>query len=167
MSEFDGIANLADWKAKLAELLAEAKKAAGANDDKALTAIADRLTEFTIESWPDTPEIKALDGIAADTATMLRKQGIEGKLDSLGARTAELEQVAASFDQAANANTDKAASIRLKRVREVVDTATSTVTTLTRFRQTLKTGDDAALIVEVNGIVDALNALMKKVDVKA
>ena len=166
MSEFDDIKGFAGWKSKLADLLAEAKQAVGASDEDALPRIADRLTEFMIESWPDTPEIQALDRIAGDTATMLRKKGIEGKLDSLGARTAELDKMTGDFDSAATANTGKADSIRLKRVREVVDTATSTVTTLTRFKQTLKTGDDAALIVEVNTIVDALNALMKRVDVK-
>ena len=163
MSEFDGIKGFAGWKAKLDELLNAAKQAAGANDENGLKAIADRLTEFTIESWPDTPEIKALDKIAGDTATRLRKQGIEGKLDAIAARSAELAQLAKDFDQAAAANTQQAADIRLARTREVLDAATSTVTTLTRFRETLKSGDDAALIVQVDQILGALDALSKQV----
>ena len=163
MSEFDNISGFAGWKAKLDELLNAAKQAAGANDESGLNAIADRLTEFTIESWPDTPEIKALDRIAGDTATRLRKQGIEGKLDAIAARSAELAKLAQGFDQAATANAQQAADIRLARTREVLDAATSTVTTLTRFRETLKSGDDAALIVEVDRILTALDALQKRV----
>jgi hypothetical protein len=161
MSEFDDIKGFDGWKAKLDELLNAAKQAAGANDNAALDAIADRLTEFTIESWPDTPEIKALDKIAGDTATRLRKQGIEGKLDAIAARSAELARLAKDFDQAATANTQQAADIRLARTREVLDAATSTVTTLTRFRETLKSGDDAALIAQVDQILGALDALSK------
>jgi hypothetical protein len=163
MSEFDGISGFDGWKKKLDELLAEARKAAGANDEKGLVAIADRLTEFTIESWPDTPEIKALDKIAGETATRLRKQGIEGKLDAIAARSAEVGRLAQGFDQAATANAAKAASIRLTRTREVLDTATSTVDTLKRFRETLKSGDDGALIAEVNQIVESLETLRKSV----
>lgn len=163
MSEFDGISGFKGWRSKLDELLDAAKQAAGANDESGLNAIADRLTEFTIESWPDTPEIKALDKIAGDTATRLRKQGIEGKLDAIAARSAELAQIAQQFDQAAAVNTDKASSIRLKRAREVFDTATATVQTITRFRDALKTDDDAALIAELNTIVAALERLRARV----
>ena len=163
MSEFDDIKGFGGWRAKLDELLGAARKAAEANDETALAAIADRLTEFTIASWPDTPEIKALDRVAGDTATRLRKQGIEGKLDAIAARTAELDKLAKDFDQAAKANADKAADIRLARAREVLDTATATVKTLTRFRETLKSGDDAALINEVDKIVGALEALRTRV----
>jgi hypothetical protein len=164
MSEFDDINGFDGWRKKLDELLGEARSAAESNDETALLAVADRLTQFTIESWPDTTEIKALDQVAGDTATRLRKQGIEGKLDAIAARTAEVEKLAKDFDQAAQVNTDKADSIRLKRVREVIDTATSAVTTLTRFRDTLKSGDDAALIAEVNTILAGLDSLRKRVD---
>ena len=167
MSEFDDIKGFDGWKAKLDALLAEARQAVSASDEASLPAIADRLTEFMIESWPDTPDIKALDRIAGDTATMLRKAGIEGKLDSLGARSAELAQVAAQFDQVSDATTDKASAIRLKRTREVLDTATATVDTLTRFRDTLKSGDDAAIITEVNQALAALDALRSRVQVKS
>jgi hypothetical protein len=163
MSEFDDISGFAGWRKKLDDLLAEASKAAGANDEAGLLSIADRLTEFTIASWPDTPEIKALDQIAGDTATRLRKQGIEGKLDAIAARTAEIATLAQDFDQAATTNTATAADIRLTRIKEVVDTATATVTTLTRFRETLKTADDATLIAEVDQIVGALQALSTRV----
>ena len=163
MSEFDDISGLSGWRGKLDDLLAAARKAAEANDEAGLVSIADRLTEFTLESTPKTPDIKALDDIAADAATRLRKQGIEGKLDAIAARTAQLDKLAQSFDTAAQANTDKAADIRLTRAREVLNTATATVDTLTRFRETLKTGDDAALIAQVDQIVGALATLQKNV----
>ena len=163
MSEFDDISGLGGWRGKLDDLLAEARKAAEANDEAKLVTIADRLTEYTLESTPKTREIKALDDIAAATATRLRKQGIEGKIDAIAARTAQLDKLAKSFDSAAQANTDKAADIRLTRAREVLDTATATVETLTRFRETLKTGNDAALIAQVDQIVGALATLQKNV----
>ena len=163
MSEFQDIKGFPAWRTKLDDLLGEARAAAAANDEVELMAIADRLTEFTIESWPDTPEMKALDRVAGDTATRLRKKGIEGKLDAIAARTAELDRLARSFDAAAQANTDKAADIRLTRAREVLDTATTTVQTLKRFRETLKTSDDAALIAQVDQIVGALGTLQKNV----
>jgi hypothetical protein len=167
MSEFDGISDFDGWRRKLDALLNEAKAAAGANDESALESIADRLTEFTIESWPDTAEVKALDKIAGDTATRLRKQGIEGKLDAIAARSAELAKLADDFDQAAGANAAKAAGIRLAQTREVVDSATRTVDTLTRFRDSLKSGNDAALISELDKIVAALDALRRRADMKA
>ena len=162
MSEFDNISGFSGWKAKLDELLTEAKSAAGANDESALNAIADRLTEFTIESWPDTPDIKALDRIAGETATRIRKEGIEGKLDAIAARSAELVKLAKDFDQAAQANAHAAADIRLTQTREVLDAAATTVTTLKRFRETLKTAGDATTVAEIDGILSSLEALRRR-----
>ena len=51
MSEFDDIKGFDGWKSKLDALLAEARDAVSASDESRLPAIADRLTEFTIESW--------------------------------------------------------------------------------------------------------------------
>ena len=57
MSEFDTIDGFPAWKKKLNELLAEGKQAVADGDVDECRAIAARLTEFTIASWPDTPEI--------------------------------------------------------------------------------------------------------------
>ncbi|NVM23997.1 MAG: hypothetical protein HWN68_19735, partial [Desulfobacterales bacterium] len=66
MSEFNGITGFDGWSAKLKSLLEEAKLVAQQDElDKRLT-MCDRLTDFVLESRPDTPEIKELDRMAKE-----------------------------------------------------------------------------------------------------
>ena len=80
-------------KAELDALLAQTREAIGANDEQRLISIAERLEAIVAERAPESGVVRTLKRIAADTAAMLRKEGIEGKLDSLGARIAELANV--------------------------------------------------------------------------
>jgi hypothetical protein len=164
MSEFSGIEGFQGWKTKLSQLLAQGKKAVADADEDQCRAVADRLTEFTIASWPDTPEIKELDRIAAEAANTLGLQAIEGMLAQLAGHTADLARLARQFDEASRANAATAGSIRLRHGQEVIDAATGTVKAINQFRDSLDARDDKKLMGELKAVVASLQKLRKTVE---
>lgn len=164
MSEFDNIEQFDGWKNKLNQLLAEGKKAVADNDLDECGAIAGRLAQFTVASWPDTPEIKELDRIAAEAAATLGKQAIEGMLTQLAAHTADVARLAKQFDDAAKVNSAKADSIRLKYGQEVIDAVTGTVKAINQFRDTLDSKNDKKLLEDLKAVAASLQKLRKTVE---
>jgi hypothetical protein len=164
MSEFRGIDGFSAWKKKLEQLLAEGKKAVANDDLDECKAIAARLTEFTIASWPNTPEIKELDRIAAEAADTLGLQVVGGMLTKLAASTGDLARLTKQFDEAAKFNTAEANSIRLKHGREVIDAVTGTVNAINQFRHTLDEKDDKKLLEDLKAVVASLQKLRKTVE---
>ncbi len=64
MSEWDNIEGVEGWRKKLDELLREAETAEKSQNIEDRLALSRRLTEFILESAPNTTEIKELDAIA-------------------------------------------------------------------------------------------------------
>jgi hypothetical protein len=150
MSEWDGIADVAGWRDKLAQLLEEAKRAAQSQDREARLGVADRLNEFILNSRPQTPEIQRMDDLAAGSAVALMQKTIDEQLAALTARSAELAKLTKEMTSQAQTAEASAESIRLSRMRAVVSTLTHSVEALNELRAALG-GDDA----------DALGASME------
>lgn len=164
MSEFDNIEGFEDWKEKLNALLAEAKRAVVSNDLDKCSDVARRLTRFTVESFPDTPDIKELDRKAAEAAATLGRQSIDGMLAELATHTADVARLAEKFDAAAKANAAEANSIRLKSSRQVIDSVTGTVNAINQFRETLDVREDKKLLDDLKTVVSSLQKLRKAVE---
>ena len=77
MSEWSNIEGLEGWSKKLGELLEDAAKASQSENFDSRLKENRLLMQFTIESWPNTPEMKQLDEIAYEAAVGLMKQTIE------------------------------------------------------------------------------------------
>ncbi|MYJ94556.1 MAG: hypothetical protein F4053_02875 [Proteobacteria bacterium] len=144
MSEFDGIEGHDDWQAKLQELLTEARKAAKQDDD-AREAMADRLVQFVIKSLPNDDMILALDEIAGNAAVDLWKRTAEERVQAITERNAQFAGLQKQFETLATKGKTEARALRLKRVREVADGLTNTVTQLRGFLDNLSEADDARL----------------------
>lgn len=166
MSEFSGIDGFEGWKDKLNELLQAAKAAAANQDLPQRIAISERLTDFTIASFPNTPEIKELDRIAGEAAAGILRQSIEERLADLARQTVDVARLAKQFNSIGEANEAKAESIRLKHGQQVIDTVTETVKAINQFRDTLDSKDDKKLLEEVNAVVGSLQKLRKTVEDK-
>ena len=166
MSEFSGIDGFEGWKGKLKELLQAAKTAAGNQDLEQRIAISERLTDFTIASFPNTPEIKELDRIAGEAAAGILKQSIEERLADLARQTVDVARLAKQFNATAEANEAKAESIRLKHGQQVLDSVTGTVKAINQFRDTLDSSDDKKLIEDLKQVVASLQKLRKAVEDK-
>src|SRR5688572_27393689 len=121
MSEWDNLKTYEDWKNKLAELMDEARRASQANDDAALISIAPRLRTFVQKSRPNTPEVLALDRIAADAQRALTLQLASDAIARIEARTSALLVLGKTLQQiGARAEAD-ASVLRLDRSYGAVD----------------------------------------------
>jgi hypothetical protein len=166
MSEFDRIHGFEGWKDKLGELLDEGKKAVAAEDPDQCRQIARRLTQFTVESFPNTPDIKELDRKAAEAAATLSSQSIDGMLAELATHTADVARLAEKFNAAVKANAAEADAIRLKRGKQVIDAVTGTVSALNQFRETLDSKDDKKLLEDLKSVATSLQKLRNAVESK-
>lgn len=166
MSEFDSIQGFEGWKNKLDQLLQEGKKAIAAEDPDQCRQIARRLTQFTVASFPNTPDIKELDRKAAEAAATLSRQSIDGMLAELTAHTADVARLEEKFDTAAKANAAEADGIRLKRSQQVIDAATGTVSAINQFRETLDSKDDKKLLEDLKSVAASLQKLRNAVESK-
>jgi hypothetical protein len=166
MSEFNGITGFEGWSAKLKSLLEETKHIARQDDLDERLKMCDRLTDFILESRPDTPEIKELDRIANETATALLKQSIEERLMAIIARTGEYKRLTKEFETQAKENQVNAESIRLKSIIQTVDSATVMINSAKKLKDSLKKNASdkkvAALIDETVVAIENLRSRIGK-----
>jgi hypothetical protein len=127
MSEWNNIEGLEAWTKKLGELLAEAKGIAQNNDPEELLAMNDRLIQFIVHSYPNTPAIKELDEMASQAADALLLDSIDKRLAAISQRTAMYAKVSKELKSATETNKAKAESIRLKGATALIDSATKTI----------------------------------------
>src|SRR4030095_12512171 len=97
MSEFINIKDLQGWTDKLGELLTAARAAAQLKDLTLRLEINERLMGFVENSFPNSPEISALDDIATQTASALLRQTIDERLQSITERTGEFQKLGKQF----------------------------------------------------------------------
>ena len=164
MSEGDTTAGFAEWSQKLAELLKEAGAAAQQTDVTARFALSTRLTEFIINSQPNSPAIRKLDAIADQARQGLLHTIIEERLQAISAQTSELALLTKEFQAQTATNTASAASIRLERARHVVTALTDSVRTLAEFRTILETGRDDELARSLDRIISSIQKLRNEVE---
>ncbi|HUT46920.1 MAG TPA: hypothetical protein VMX36_11590 [Sedimentisphaerales bacterium] len=166
MSEFNGITGFDGWNAKLKSLLEEARQIAQQDDLDERLKMSDRLTDFILESRPDTPEIKELDRIANETATALLKQSIDDRLNAIIGRTGDYKRLTKEFKTQAKQNEDNAESIRLNSIMQTVDSATAMIDSAKKLKVSLKknVGENkvAALIDETIAAIENLRSRIGK-----
>jgi hypothetical protein len=176
-TEFDNLRGLAAWRAKLDELLAAAGATAQKDDLEARLTIADRLTQFTINSPPAlasdpaSAEYDEMDRIARKCRDALEDDAIEQRVAAITNRTAELAALRKKFESQTTANQQSAASIRLERVRRVLESTTAAVTAMGDLKKELDqtiaggaaTPEVIALATQVAGLIDRLQAVRKDV----
>jgi len=167
MSEFDNIKGSEAWRAKLDELLAAAEAAAKQDDIQVRLSVNSRLTEFITNSRPNTPEILALDKIAADAGQDLMRRTIDERIASIRGRSAELAQIGKQFDVMAESAQAAAAGIRLQKAHDAVDNLTASVRSLQQLREVLKDGTDDELAKSVEQVVAAIQRARSTIEKKA
>jgi len=177
-NEFARIKDLAGWRAKLDELLADARDAAQQADLDARLDMADRLTEFIIRNPPTVPEDPAsaeyeeMDRIARECHDALLVQAIQERVAAIMGRTAELAALRKKFDSQTSANQQAAASIRLEKARKVVESTTAAVAAMMDLKKelerTIEAGgagtDITTLARQVGTLVEKLQAVRNDVE---
>lgn len=162
-NEFSNISGYDGWKSKLDQLLAVAKTASESGTPAARRKIADRLTDFAMESSPDTAEIVELDTIALDASRTILLNNIAGEVDAIAARTATLVTLAKKLGAVGRAATETAASIRLERAHRVVDAMTELVRSVDEL-DSVMTDDNEALRKKIRALAEAALKLRTEVE---
>jgi len=163
ITEFDKIKNLAGWRAKLDELLADARHAAQQDDLDDRLKMADRLTQFIIRNPPTLPEDPAsaeyeeMDRIARECHDALLLDAIQQRVATIMGRTAELAALRKKFDSQTAANQQAAASIRLEKARKVVESTTAAVAAMMDLKKELER------TIEAGGADAEISTLAKQV----
>jgi len=166
MSEWSNIEDLQGWKDKLGELLAEAREAAQQDELDPRIAVNERLMQFVENSWPNSPEITALDDIATQTASALLRQTIAERLQAITERTGEYQRLGKQFAAIAEESEAKADSIRLGAITSFIDSTTKLIDSAKALQKSLK--DNAAdnrlgeRIAETIAAIEALRSSVGK-----
>lgn len=166
MSEWSNIEDPQGWKDKLGELLAEARKAAQQEELDPRIAVNERLMQFVENSWPNSPEITALDEIATQTASALLRQTIAERLQAITERTGEYQRLGKQFAAIAEESEAKADSIRLGAITSFIDSTTKLIDSAKSLQKSLK--DNAAdnrlgeRIAETIAAIEALRSSVGK-----
>ena len=166
MSEWNNIKDLQGWTEKLGELLIAARSAARQNELTPRLELNERLMQFVENSWPNTPEITALDEIATQTASALLNQTIEERLQSITKRTGQYQKLGKQFAALAEESEARAGSIRLQAITNFIDSSTKVVDAAKALQESLK--DDAAdkklgeRIAETIAAIEALRSSVGK-----
>lgn len=176
-NEFEKLKSVSAWRSKLDELLRAARESAQEEDLDARLAVADRLTTFIVcnplpvAGDPATLEYDDMDRIAKEAHDALLLGTIQERVAGIMSRTAELATLRKSIDARAEANRQAAASIRLEKVRRVVDATTEAVTALKALQGHLESSDDVndgakvmALLKDVDKAITSIQALRNDVE---
>lgn len=164
MSEWNNIDGVEGWSKKLGELLAEARNVGQDDDLDARLELNDRLMQFIIHSYPNTEEIKALDSVAAQTASALLLDSIDKRLSAISQRTGTYVQINKELRSAAEVNVAQAESIRLKGATDLIDSATKTIEAARTLKSSLTSkAADKKLDQKIDGAVTAIEELRKSV----
>lgn len=157
MSEWNNINDLEGWRKKLGELLAEARTAAEQKDLSPRLKVNERLMQFVENSWPNTPEIEALDDLATQTAAALLNLTIEERLKSITERTGQYQKLAKQFAASAEENKARESSLRLEAITRFLDSSIKLVDDAQALRESLQ--NDAADKKLGEKIADAIAAI--------
>lgn len=157
--DFDSLETFDDWAGALQQILDQARTAVQSGDVQRRVEVQDLLAEFIGKS--PNRIAKGLDDIARKAMDDMLGQAIDEALSSLSSRTADLALHAKLvFDIASDAEAS-AASIRLDKARQVIDSATSAIVSLSDLRQTLgEAADDQAVVGKIDKAVKVIQELV-------
>lgn len=161
-NEFAGITGYNGWKAKLDQLLALAATASEGGTPAQRRKIADRLTDFAMES-PDSDGVPDLDKIALEASRTILLDNIIGAVNAIAARTAAIVAMGKRLGEIGRAAEEAASSIRLERAHRVVDALTEVVRAADEL-DTVMTDDDEVLRKKIKKIAVASLELRGEVE---
>ena len=152
------------FSTKLGELLASARTASQKEDVGARLAVIDQLTQFVIDSAPNTPDILALDRLAQSVINDLALSTIQERVARIAARTAELAALRKQFDAAAGAANAAAAAINLEQINKTTNALTAAVASLKELQQSLTSGQHGQLATRISDAIKSFQQLRNEVD---
>lgn len=155
------------WRSTLADILTQARDASAAEDDTELLKIADALNTFVDKSFPNTPEIAALDQTALDAVVAMTEQIAAGAVGRIAARTVKLTALAKQVDQIAEEAQSDAAALRLEKAHAVVDSVIAVSRRIEELQQIVAAGDEDELKEKIKTILADLKKFGDLVNKKA
>jgi hypothetical protein len=117
-----------------------------------------RFTGFILNSWPNTPEVLALDAIAERARSALLQATIEDRLQQLAAGTADLQRASAGLRSVAGMLDADASRFGLKRVECVIRTVTESIQAIRQLVESLDTTRNSELVSQAERIIDSLQS---------
>ena len=157
--DFDSLETFDDWSDALQQILRQGRTALQSGDVQGRVAVQDLLREF-IEKSPNRIA-NGLDDIARKAMDDMLNTALSEALASLSSRTADLAMHAKAISDIASSAEAKAASIRLDKAKQVIDSATSAIVSLNGLRQTLgAAADDQAVVGKIDKAVKVIQELV-------
>ena len=157
--DWDSLESFSDWSDTLNQLLKQVEAALKSGDIAQRTAVQRLLSDFCSHS-PDRLAAQ-LDVIARQTMDDMLNKAIDEALSSIASRSADLAMHAKVISAVAESAERRAASIRLDKAKQVIDSTTSTIVSLTSLRQALGEGvDDKVVVARIDKAVKAIQDLV-------
>jgi hypothetical protein len=150
---------MTSWSDKLDALLREADQVAQSNDlDLRLTVIR-KLSDFVVESSPNTPEVLALDAIAQAARRDLTCATLEQRVNGISARTREFATLRAAFAALAGDARNSADTIDLTQTQKVVADLNASVASLQALNAALRSDQHPQLAAKIASALAGLQDL--------
>ena len=172
-SEFDGITGSVDWRAKLEELLGEARRAAVEDDVQARVKVSTRLSEFVIRNPPssattsDGADYAAMDRIASEAAEAVLLAVVEDRVRRIVGRTTELAVLRKRVDAQTATNASTASTLRLDKAKRVVEATTDVVSVMLDLKNELVDSedvDDTVIAKKIDALVSRIQKLRSEIE---
>lgn len=162
-SEFEAISTPAEWSLKLAELLAAARLASESTSESDRLDVVRRLTGFIEASYPASPEIVALDEIAASAARRLSMSIGAHAVDRIAARTASIESLATDLAAIADASSDSGDSVGLTSEKRLAGALADAARSISDLSSSPPLAHNQTLRVSLIELLDAIATIQKRI----
>jgi len=169
MADWNTISGFDAWRAELQFLVAEARALAEDATLEERVALTDRLNEFVVRSRPDNHEIQRLDMLAFDLVQAILQPEAERRIGDIAARDIQLAQLSKQLNVESERAAEKAASIRMERATELVESLTESVQKARALVEKLDTAADEAqaeLRKRVDGLVKRIQSVRSEIESK-
>ncbi|MFM9994789.1 MAG: hypothetical protein ACKVU4_03190 [Phycisphaerales bacterium] len=161
------IRDVEGWRSTLADLLTQARDASDEGDDEELLTIAGALNTFVDRSFPNTPEIAALDDTALQAVVAMTEQIAADAVGRIAARTVKLTALAKQVDQIAAEAQNDAAALRLEKAHAVVDSVIASARAIEELQQVVAAADEEELKERIKSVLADLKKFGELVNKKA
>ncbi len=149
--EWGNLTSTTDWIKLLSQMLSLVQDA---NSSTERGEIADALDKFADTSFShDIDVITRLDDVARRTARSLRIDILAATIQSMGARTSELQAIAKEFSASSNALKKQAATLRAEKFNTAVSSLTETITSLRDLSQAVDSAKEDQLFKAIGQAV--------------
>lgn len=164
---WDTIEGLDAWQGTLESLLEQAKVASADNDQNELLAISNALNTFVKKSFPNSPEIMALDDVAVVASQAMSEQVADTAVMQITARTTQLTALAKQLDHLASVAADEASTLRLTKAHAAVDALTDAVRTVDGLEGAFADASDDELRGKIKDLASSMRKMRDLLEKKA